>query len=117
MLFDGKPGTDDTHPGVSFELLVARGNLHLSRELCDAYLRGATSVALIARETRILIVPLARDAVGGLLLKQRNARGDRVIHAQEFIREKGFEERFEPRTVKVEWNEESSALVLDAASL
>lgn len=67
---------------------IARGNIYLPREICDAYFAGISSVALIVREGAIQIVPLSRDSAGGLLLKQRNARGDRVVHAQEFMREK-----------------------------
>jgi hypothetical protein len=101
---------------MSFEILIARGNFYLSRELCDTHLSGVESVALLARSGVILIVPLARGSAGGLLLKQRNARGDRVIHAQEFIREKGYPEQFEPRTVAVHWNTDSAALSIDGFS-
>ncbi len=101
-------------PAVSLlrEVSIAHGNFYLSRELCDTYLRGAVSVALLAREKNILIVPLTQQSGGGLLLKQRNARGDRVIHAQEFFRDKGFLEDFEERTVPVQWSQESAALVV-----
>lgn len=91
---------------------VARGNIYLSREICDTYLAGIASVALIAREDKILIVPLVQESGGGLLLKTRNARGDRVIQAQEFFREKGFLEDFQERIVPVQWSSESAALVM-----
>ena len=93
--------------------MVARGNIYLSREICDTFLAGAISVALIVREGNIQIVPLSPDSAGGLLLKQRNARGDRVVHAQEFMREKGYPELFEPRTVPVHWNPDMAALVVE----
>jgi len=105
------PGTDAQAPPPR-EVSIAQGNFYLSREICETYLRGAVSVALLAREQNVLIVPLTRQSGGGLLLKQRNARGDRVIHAQEFFRDKGFLEDFEERTAAVRWNSEAAALVV-----
>jgi len=97
---------------ISREISIAQGNLYLSRELCETYLRGAVSVALLAREQNVLIVPLTQQSGGGLLLKQRNARGDRVIHAQEFFRDQGFLEDFEERSAAVLWSSEAAALVV-----
>ena len=99
------------------EVVIARGNLYLSRELCDAYFAGTVSVALIERAGACLIVPLRADSVGGLLLKQRNARGDRVIHAQEFLRGHGVAEQIEPRSMPVRWDEDSAALMIPGLSL
>jgi hydrogenase maturation protease len=100
-------------PAVPCEISVARGNLYLPREICEAYLPGAASVALLARNQQVLIVPLTPDSAGGLLLKQRNARGDRVIHAQEFFRINELPEEFESQSVPVRWSAESAALVLE----
>jgi len=94
------------------QIRIARGNLYLSRELCDAYLPNAVSVALLLRGEHILILPLQAQSAGGLLLKQRNARGDRVIHAQEFLRAKGLSEDPEPAASPVIWSPESAALVV-----
>lgn len=91
---------------------VARGNIYLLRETCDTYLNGIQAVALVERKHRILIVPLIQESGGGLLLKIRNARGDRVIHAQEFFRQNDFVEDFLERDVSVGWNTEDAALVL-----
>ena len=97
---------------ASAEISVACGNFYLSREICDTYLPGVLSVALLARDEGVLIVPLTQQSAGGLLLKQRNARGDRVIHAQEFFRNKGLSEAFELRTMPVHWSRDSAALVV-----
>jgi hydrogenase maturation protease len=94
------------------QIAVARGNLYLSREICDAYFPDVMSVALLARDGEILIVPLTRESGGGLLLKQRNVRGDRVIHAQEFFRKHGLPEQFEARTASAAWSADAAALVL-----
>ncbi|MES2957643.1 MAG: hypothetical protein V4792_05610 [Pseudomonadota bacterium] len=91
---------------------VAAGNLHLSREACGRYLAGIESVALLDRDGQLLILPLTRESGGGLLLKVRNARGDRVIHAQEFFRNHGYRETFAPRHVPMHWDEAAAALVL-----
>jgi hypothetical protein len=94
------------------EIIVAQGNFYLPREICDTYLRGVVSVALLLRGNDVLIVPLTPQSGGGLLLKQKNARGDRVIHAQEFFRDKGLLEDFEQRVVAVAWSSEKAALVV-----
>lgn len=97
---------------ASPEVSVVRGNFYLSREICDTYLPGVVSVALVLRDDEVMIVPLMGQSAGGLLLKQRNARGDRVIHAQEFFRNKDLAEEFELRTVPVHWCRDSAALVV-----
>lgn len=99
------------------EVGIARGNLYLSRELCDARLAGVAAVALLVREGRVMIVPLAGQSPGGLLLKQRNSRGDRVIHAQEFFRTQGIAESFEDRRYAARWDESVAALVVDDLSV
>jgi hypothetical protein len=71
-----------------------------------------SSVALLVRDEQIMIVPLIQQSAGGLLLKQRNARGDRVIHAQEFFRSRNLAEEFEVRSVPVRWSAEAAALVV-----
>jgi hypothetical protein len=98
----------DTSPMVS----IKRGSIYLSRELCDAHLPDAGAVALLARDDAVLIVPLARQSAGGLLLKVRNARGDRVLHAQEFLRARGLPEDFEERRFPVHWASELKALAI-----
>jgi len=96
----------------SAEVVVARGNFYLSREVCESYLPGIASVALLARDDEVMIVPLTRDSAGGLLLKQRNARGDRVIHAQEFFRSRNLPEQIESRSVPARWSAEAAALIV-----
>lgn len=97
-------------PLATLSVKVAKGNLYLSREICEACLPGVEAVALLDRDLQIVIVPLIPESGGGLLLKIRNRRGDRVIHAQEFFREKGYVEDFEERAYTVRWDPESAAL-------
>jgi hypothetical protein len=101
-----------SHPDADPMVRIRRGNVHLSRELCDAHLPDAGAVALLARDDAVLIVPLARQSAGGLLLKIRNARGDRVLHAQEFLRARGLPEDFEERQFPVHWVAELEALAI-----
>ena len=96
----------------SLSVTVARGNLYLSREVCDACFGGVESVALLERDGQLLVVPLTPQSGGGLLLKIRNARGDRVVHAQEFLREKGYLEDFQERSFSACWNADSAALAI-----
>lgn len=92
---------------------VMRGSIQLPRELCERCFPYSATVALLAREGRVLIVPLAPDSAGGLLLKLRNARGDRVVQAQEFFRQHGAVEEFEVRRLSVRWCPEMAALELE----
>lgn len=110
----------DTKPADPDGLASARvsaGNLHLSREACERWLPGVETVALLKRDAQVVIVPLMRESGGGLLLKVRNARGDRVIHAQEFFRVHGFAEDFGSRRVAMRWDESSAALMLSGVPL
>jgi hypothetical protein len=91
---------------------LKRGTIHFPRELCDEYFPGISAVALLERDGDVLIVPLAGNSAGGLLLKLRNARGDRVLHAQEFLRGHGFREDFKDRPCVVRWDDAMHALVL-----
>ncbi|HEY1313773.1 MAG TPA: hypothetical protein VGE92_07845 [Steroidobacteraceae bacterium] len=94
------------------EIRVGRGNFYLPREICDTCLPNVTAVALLWRDGEVLIVPLTRESAGGLLLKQRNSRGDRVIHAQEFFRSHNLPEEFELRSIPAHWSQDSAALVV-----
>ena len=93
-------------------LRVVGANLYLAHETCARFLPDAQAVALLSRDGQVLIVPLARGSAGGLLLKVRNVRGDRVIHAQEFFRSQGLLEDFEQRSFTLHWSDESAALVV-----
>jgi hypothetical protein len=74
---------------------LREGRLYLSRDLCDAYFAGCPYAALLARDGEWWLLPLASGA-GGLQLKIRNARGDRVIEAREFFRAQDVPETGEP---------------------
>ncbi|WP_298819033.1 hydrogenase maturation protease [Chloroflexus sp.] len=58
--------------------LTAQGYLHLPAPLAQRYFPADLLVAL-PRSDEVWLVPLRGPAAGGLLLKQRNARGDRSV--------------------------------------
>ncbi|MCS6886940.1 hydrogenase maturation protease [Chloroflexus sp.] len=58
--------------------LTAQGYLHLPAALAQRYFPADLLVAL-PRDGEVWLVPLRGPAAGGLLLKQRNARGDRSV--------------------------------------
>lgn len=92
---------------------VVAANVYLAREVCDACFPDVEAVALLLRDERVHVVPLIRDSAGGVLLKIRNARGDRVLHAQEFFRTHGLAEDRDPQQIAARWSAEVAALVLD----
>jgi len=74
---------------------IRRGSLHLDVRLYDTYFRGLDNVVLVYRDGRMLVMPVHDPAAGGLFLKVRNARGDRVVHVAEFLRAHGFDEHLD----------------------
>ncbi len=93
------------------EILYKNGNLYLDAALYDTYLKTFGSAVLIKRDDLFLLMPV-QQASGGLLLKIKNARGDRVIHAVEFFENNGVEV-FQEIVVEVQWNSEFHALVFE----
>ena len=57
--------------------LIGNGRVLLSHATCEQHLRGAQAAVLMQREGQVYLVPLAGPSPGGMLLKQRNAQGDR----------------------------------------
>ncbi len=61
------------------------GNIYLSAEAYEKYLPGLDSVALLQRDGDIVLLPVHQAGAGGSMIKVRNARGDRVIPAREYL--------------------------------
>ena len=59
------------------------------------------------------LLPLLGTAGGGLLLKLLYARGDRVVHALEFLRSIGIDADAPERRVSVRWVSELGGLLLE----
>ena len=89
---------------------VARGALYLSHATYDRYFAGLEAVILLRRDNDLCIMPVRHAAAGGYLLKLRNSRGDRVVHAPDFLRENGVDEN-SALQLCVSWSTERGALI------
>lgn len=97
---------------MSHQVLIGDGRVLLPRATCELYLPGATSAVLLERDGRVYLVPLGGPTAGGMLLKQRNAQGDRVLLATDFLAQRGLG-RFAPeRAFDVRWVAEAGALLI-----
>ena len=90
------------------KLLLKNGNLYLDSSLYETYFSSIESVVLLKRDSLFLLMPVQR-AGGGLLLKIKNAKGDRIVHAIEFFQQHGVATE-EERVLDVEWSAELAAL-------
>jgi hydrogenase maturation protease len=100
----------------SLRITIARGNIYLPREVCDLYFPRSDSIALLRHEADLFLIPLVQQSAGGMLLKIRNLHGDRVVHAQEFLRAQGREETAEHFCL-VCWNADRAALQISGIFL
>lgn len=90
-------------------VVIHRGNIYVNATIYQRYFSGIESVAVLAREDDIALMPVRNPGGGGLLLKIRNAQGDRVIHARETLESAGVPEDKEIRATP-KWDSESAAL-------
>jgi hypothetical protein len=91
------------------------GRLYLPASTHEQVLESYPAVALLARDHAWWLIPLAAGA-GGLQLKQRTARGDRVVESQEFFRAQGLEDTHEPQMLELEFEPSRGAFKLVTAS-
>lgn len=104
------PRPEAHQPAAQHSLRIANGSLYLSRELCDLYLPGISAIALLNRDEGVFVLPLHGATSGGVLLKIRNAHGDRVAHALEFLNAMGFDADTPERHHSVTWASEIAGL-------
>jgi hydrogenase maturation protease len=112
-LIDQYPDSAGTQTSPQRRVRVARGSIYLDSDLCAEFLGGAVSVAPLSMAGRASLLPLRGSAAGGLLLKVLNSRGDRVVHAAEFLRTFGVDFDTPECTVPVRWCPKSAALILE----
>ena len=92
---------------------IGDGRIVLPRATYELYMAGAGSAALIERDGQACLLPLSGPVAGGLLLKQRNAAGDRVMLAEDFLAARGLG-RFSPEhEFNVRWVAEAGALLIE----
>lgn len=92
---------------------IVSGSLYLSRELCDLYLPDIGAIALLNSDGCVFLLPLHGASAGGMLLKIRNAHGDRVTHALEFLRTLGIDADTPELSFQVRWISEIAGLLLE----
>ncbi|CAE6784426.1 Putative hydrogenase maturation protease (Modular protein) [Nitrospira defluvii] len=98
----------EDHPQVT----IRQGSIYIDAKVYAKYLGGLESIVLLRQDQKLLLLPVRHAAAGGLLLKVRNPQGDRVVHAQEFLRGHGIEDQQE-KVVPVQWDSRMAALVTD----
>jgi hypothetical protein len=90
-------------PAEPHEIELRDGRLHIGRAAYDELFDACLAVALIAREDGWWLLPL-RGGAGGLQIKIRNARGDRVVESQEFFRAQGLDDSPKPRRLALQFD-------------
>ena len=98
---------------VTHTVTIGRGRVCVSRETCELYLPGVSSAALIERDGQVLLLPLRGPVAGGMLLKQRNLHGDRVMLAGDFLAERGLDPFAAEREFSVRWVSDAGALLIE----
>jgi hypothetical protein len=92
---------------------IGDGRIVLPLATYALYLAGAGSAALIERDGHAFLLPLAGPVAGGLLLKQRNAAGDRVMLAEDFLAARGLGRFSAEREFGVRWVADAGALLIE----
>lgn len=113
VLIDAR-SRDSRTPETGPDVWLQNGRLHLSSAAYEQYLQHCHAVGLLERDGRWLLLPLLGGA-GGLQVKLRNARGDRVVEAQEFFRSQGFEDSPERRLLQLHADPEQGGLRIEFA--
>jgi len=98
---------------MAHSVFVGDGRVVVPIATYALYLVGASSAALVERDGQVFLVPLHGPTAGGMLLKQRNSVGDRVLLATDFLAERG-RGRFTPeRACGVQWVAEAGGLLIE----
>ncbi|MBY0467974.1 MAG: hypothetical protein K2Q07_03235 [Burkholderiaceae bacterium] len=98
---------------MSHSVSIGDGRIVLPRTTCERYLAGAGSAALVERDAEVYLVPLTGPIAGGMLLKQRNLEGDRVLMATDFLSARGLGRFSAEREFSVRWVAEAGALLIE----
>lgn len=98
---------------MSGHVVVGAGRVLVPQAVHARFLGGAEVAALLERDGRVLLLPLAGPVAGGLLLKQRNLRGDRVLVAPEFLARCGIGDQTPDREHAVSWRADAGALWIE----
>ncbi len=91
---------------------IAQGSLYLDAGLYERWFAGVQTVVLLGDPLMLVLVPVVHAPAGGLLIKVRNARGDRVIHAAEGLAGRGLPTDIEG-DFPAAWDSSVAALRID----
>ena len=100
-----------TH-SVTHSVTIGAGSLRLPSATYTQFFGGVSSAALVSRDGQVWLLPLRGPVAGGLLLKQRNLRGDRVMLATDFLAPLGLGPEAGERGFEVRWVDEAQALLI-----
>ena len=100
-------------PSAVHSVSIGGGRVLVPVETCELYLGGIASAALIQRDRQVYLLPLSGPVAGGMLLKQRNLRGDRVMLAPDFLASLGLDPFAPERQFTVRWVSEAGALLIE----
>ena len=92
---------------------IGDGRIVLPRATYELYMGGAAAAALVERDGQVCLVPLGGPVAGGLLLKQRNLEGDRVLLATDFLAARGLGRFSTEREFAVPWVADAGALLIE----
>lgn len=92
---------------------IGNGRVVLPRAVCERHFASASAAILLERAGQVFLVPLGGPSAGGMLLKQSNAHGDKVLLATDFLAERGLGPFAEDRDFAVRWVDEAGALLIE----
>jgi hypothetical protein len=98
-------------PVESREIELRDGRLHITHAVYEELFEACVAVALLVREDGWWLLPL-RGGAGGLQMKVRNARGDRVIESQEFFRSQGLDDSADAQTFALRFDAAQGGFLL-----
>ena len=98
---------------VTHRVRVGDGRIVLPRATYELYMGAAAAAALVERDGQVCLLPLGGPVAGGMLLKQRNLEGDRVLLATDFLAARGLGRFSAEREFDVRWVAEAGALLIE----
>ena len=99
-----------TRPDTAVELV--RGSLRIPASTYATYFESRDGALFMLHEGRLVVIPVD-PREGGVLLKQRNAVGDRVVDAGEFLRAHGLDDQGTHRCA-AQWVSSVGGLAIEA---
>jgi hydrogenase maturation protease len=72
-------------------LMAERGSLQMPRDVFERVFGDRTSAAVLPRDAALVLLPVYAEQ-GGVLVKQKNLRGDRAIELRDALRNCGWDD-------------------------